>query len=102
MACRAGAVDLDLGLHQHARDLSNWQGFQDEVAAEEAKKSPEAGARLGGQLARIDRILTWLERFQKESPALARALVLPAKLAPLTAEAALTRPGDSCASASRP
>lgn len=84
----ARALSTSISVCTNILDSSNWQGFQDEVAAEEAKKSPEAGARLGGQLARIDRILTRLERFQKDSPTLARALVLPNKLAPLTAEAA--------------
>jgi hypothetical protein len=67
-------------------DPSNWAGFQDEVVAEEAKSSSRKANRLQRRLTTIDKVLTRLERFQKRSTGLARALRFPAAIAPISAD----------------
>lgn len=84
----ARALSPSISVCTNMLDSSNWQGFQSEVVQDAAKTSPEAGERLERQLTRIDRVLTRLEHFQQRSPQLAKALVVPAMLAPLSAEAA--------------
>ncbi|MDM0024775.1 cupin-like domain-containing protein [Variovorax saccharolyticus] len=84
----ARALSTSISLCTNMLDESNWQGFHDEVVAGVAKTSPEDASRLGRQLQRVDGWLTRLERFQRRRPGLARALLFPAMLAPLTAGSA--------------
>jgi Cupin-like domain len=85
----ARALSTSISTCTNMLDPSNWKGFQDEVVAVEATKNSESAARaLGKRLTLIDKVLTRLEDFQRRSPALARALVLPAMIAPLSAETA--------------
>lgn len=85
----ARALSTSISTCTNMLDPSNWKGFQDEVVAIEATKNSESAAKaLDKRLTLIDKVLTRLEDFQRRSPALARALVLPAMIAPLSAETA--------------
>ncbi len=85
----ARALSVSISTCTNMLDPSNWKGFQDEVVAVEATKNSGSAAKaLDKRLTLIDKVLTRLEDFQRRSPALARALVLPAMIAPLSAETA--------------
>jgi hypothetical protein len=85
----ARALSTSISVCVNMLDSSNWTGFQREVVEEAAKKtSPDEARRLERRLTRVDKVLTRLERFQQKSPLLARALVVPAMVAPLSAETA--------------
>lgn len=84
----ARALSTSISICTNMLDASNWQGFRQEVVAAATKGSQAQAAQLDRQLARLDRLLTWLEEFQRRSPALARALLFPGMFAPLSPEVA--------------
>lgn len=84
----ARALSPSISVCTNMLDSSNWTDFQREVVDEVAKKSPEAGRKLDRRLSSLDRFLTRMERLQQQSPLLARTLVLPRVVAPLSAESA--------------
>ena len=82
----ARALSTSISVCTNMLDPSNWAGFQEEVVAEQAKTSPRKASQLKRRLTSVDKVLTRLERFQKRSFGLARALRFPAAIAPISAE----------------
>ena len=84
----ARALSTSISVCTNMLDPSNWEGFQQEVVAGAAKTSESEARQLDKRLTLIDKVLTRMEVFQRRSPGLARALVFPQMLAPLTSETA--------------
>jgi hypothetical protein len=84
----ARALSTSISVCTNSLDGSNWAHYVDEVAADEAKTSPQKAKRLRAYLTATGRVLDAMENLQRSSPALARALVLPGVLAPASAEVA--------------
>jgi len=84
----ARALSPSISVCTNMLDSSNWQGFVREVVADATRTSASEAKRLEDRLKMLDKVLTRLEKLQEQSPALARALVLPRVLAPLSAESA--------------
>lgn len=84
----ARAMSTSISVCTNMLDASNWGGFKEEVVTAATKDSQEQASRLDRQLARLDRLLTWMEDLQRRSPGLARALLFPGMLAPLSPEVA--------------
>ena len=82
----ARALSTSISVCTNTLDPSNWAGFQSEVVEEQAKTSQRKASQLKRRLTRIDKVLSRLERFQKRSTGLARALRFPAAIAPISAE----------------
>ncbi len=82
----ARALSTSISVCTNMLDPSNWAGFQSEVVEEQAKTSQRKASQLKRRLTRIDKVLSRLERFQKRSTGLARALRFPAAIAPISAE----------------
>jgi len=69
-------------------DGSNWAGYVDDVGHNAARKSPYKAKLVRAYLTRLGQLFTLLERLQQKAPRLARALVWPGLLLPLSAEVA--------------
>ncbi|MGJ7494800.1 cupin-like domain-containing protein [Variovorax sp. RT4R15] len=84
----ARALSTSISVCTNMLDGSNWGDYIDEVANDEAKKAPRKAWLMRTYLKTAGRLLDAMERLQHNSPALARALVLPGLLAPVSAEVA--------------
>jgi len=84
----ARALSTSISVCTNMLDGSNWSGYVEEVAAHAASTSPRRGKFIRRYLKATGRVLDTLEGMQRSSPALARALVLPRVLAPVSAEVA--------------
>ncbi|MEJ8845368.1 cupin-like domain-containing protein [Variovorax rhizosphaerae] len=84
----ARALSTSISVCTNMLDGSNWGGYVDEVATDEAKASPKRAKFVRRYLTVAGRVLDAMERLQRNSPALAKALVLPGILAPASAEVA--------------
>ena len=84
----ARALSTSISVCTNMLDGSNWDEYVEEVAGDEAKKAPRKARVMRGYLRAVGRLLSAMERLQNRSPGLARALVLPALLAPVSADVA--------------
>ncbi|WP_213959037.1 MULTISPECIES: cupin-like domain-containing protein [unclassified Variovorax] len=84
----ARALSTSISVCSNILDGSNWDDYVEDVAAQEAETSPRRGKLIRRYLKVTGRVLGKLEAVQHRSPALARALLLPRWLAPVSAEVA--------------
>ncbi|MET0540304.1 MAG: cupin-like domain-containing protein [Variovorax sp.] len=84
----ARALTTSISVCSNILDGSNWDDYVEEVAAAEAGTSPRRGKAIRRYLRATGRVLGKLEGMQHNSPTIARALVLPRLLAPVSAEVA--------------
>lgn len=83
----ARAITTSISVCTNMLDGSNWDGFVEEVV-HDAKLPPDESRKLEAKLRRIGRWAAAMERLQERAPRLARLLVLPGWLAPVSADVA--------------
>lgn len=84
----ARALSTSISVCTNMLDGSNWAGYVEEVGRDAARKSPLKGKLIGAYLTRLGHLFSFLERLQQKTPRLARTLLLPGWLLPLSAEVA--------------
>jgi hypothetical protein len=84
----ARAVTTSISVCQNIIDSSNWAGFVDEVSKPGEGRSPARQLAKRAYLTSLGHVLTGVETLQERFPRTAKALTLPARIGPATAEVA--------------
>lgn len=84
----ARALTTSISVCTNMLDGSNWGDYVEEVAGDEAKKAPRKASFMRAYLKFAGVVLDTMEQLQHRSPRLARLMVLPGLLAPVSAEVA--------------
>jgi len=84
----ARALSTSISVCTNMLDGSNWGDYVEEVAGDEAKKAPRKAGFMRAYLKFAGVVLDTMEQLQHKSPRLARFMVLPGLLAPVSADVA--------------